>query len=96
MRVQKKARDLRVGDNIIGLTTSWLVENVQKSPLCGVSFPLITVIDSNGKQFDIETGGTEKFQDHVYDVETSSVPVAPVEPKPVKKAVKKPVTKKKK
>jgi hypothetical protein len=69
MSVQKKARDLRVGDKILGGTVNYLVESVKNSALTGSSYPVIVVLDTNGVRRTIETGANEKFQDHIYDVE---------------------------
>jgi len=95
MKVQKKAKDLRVGDRIIGLTKSWLVKDIQISHLTGVIFPLLTLVDDNGDEMKIESGSTDRLQDHIYDVEIPDNDQSKLPFKTVKKPIKK-VAKKKK
>ena len=89
MIVKKKAKDLCVGDKILGQTNYYNVVGVKNSSLTGCMYPVIEVTDSRGIKKMIETGQSEKFQDHVYEVEVPDPEVVPVVEEPVKKVAKK-------
>ena len=69
MSVRKSARDLRVGDKILGGQNYWIIESIENSKLAGRSYPAISVVDAYGVRKVIETGANEKLQDHIYEVE---------------------------
>jgi hypothetical protein len=94
MIVKKKAADLRVGDKILGQTNYYNVTSVKNSSLTGCMYPVIEVTDSRGIKKMIETGGNEKFQDHVYEVDLPDPEVVPVVEEPVTKVAKKKTAKK--
>jgi len=70
MIVKKKANQLRVGDKILGETNWWRIVAIRNSTYTGNTYPIIDVLDSFNKKRTIETGANEKFQDHIYEVET--------------------------
>jgi hypothetical protein len=70
MIVRKKARELQVGDKILGGGTNFFkVLAKANSALTGSTYPVITVEDSFGNRKNIETGANERLQDHIYEVE---------------------------
>ena len=72
MIVRKKARELQVGDKILGLGSNFFkVLTKANSTMTGSTYPVITIEDSYGGRKVIETGANEKLQDHIYDVEVA-------------------------
>jgi len=76
--VKKKANELRVGDKILGQTNFYVVMDVRASKFTGNTYPVIDIVDSKGQKMTVETGASEKFQDHIYEVDSPPVPVEPV------------------
>jgi len=72
MSVKKRARELRVGDKILGTTNWYKVLAVRNSTLTGSTYPVIDIEDAFGNKKTIETGGNEKLQDHIYEVDPAT------------------------
>jgi len=69
MVVKKKASQLRVNDKILGNTNYYIITSVKNSTFTGSTYPVIEVVDAFGNKKTIETGSSEKLQDHIYEVE---------------------------
>lgn len=68
--VTKRARELKVGDKIMGNTNWFLIQSLEKG-IAGVFHPRITGVDAFGKPMSIDTGATGILQDTTYEVEES-------------------------
>jgi hypothetical protein len=96
MIVKKKAHELAVGDKILGNTNFYVINELKPSSLTGVTYPVIEVTDAYGNKKTIETGANEKFQDHIYEVDTQLQlsEIITEQPKKTKKEKKAPKVKK--
>lgn len=73
IRSKKRASELRVGDKILGNTNHFEILAIRQSPLTGVTYPILDVVDAHGVTRTLETGKDTKTQDLEYEVEAPEV-----------------------
>jgi hypothetical protein len=66
--VHKRARELEIGDKIMG-NTNWILIEKLEPGVAGVFHPKITGKDAFGKHISVDTGATGNLQDTTFEVE---------------------------